>query len=70
MREYFTIMLRENSDEGLKLLTQKLNSGFTVNQRVEVGRSTLVILEKYTRQEGEVNYRTIEAATTPDLTRY
>lgn len=46
MREYFTIMIKENDTSNLKLLTDKLNDGFHVEDRIEVGRSTVVTLQK------------------------
>jgi hypothetical protein len=46
MDNHFTIMLKENDTSNLKLLTEKINEGFYVNERIEVGRSTVIILRK------------------------
>lgn len=47
MREYFTIMVKENDMANLKLLTEKLNEGFRIDDRFEVGRSTVVTLRRH-----------------------
>lgn len=39
-------MIKENDTSNLKLLTEKLNDGFYVEDRIEVGRSTVVTLQK------------------------
>lgn len=46
MREYFTIMLKENDTSNLKLLAEKLTEGFYVDDRIEVGRSTVLTLQR------------------------
>jgi hypothetical protein len=46
MREYFTILVQENSKENLGLLTEKLNDGFYIDQTFNLGRSTLMVLQK------------------------
>lgn len=51
MYEYFTIMFKENDTSNMKLLTEKLNEGFTHDTRFEVGRSTIVTLAKRIRTE-------------------
>lgn len=44
--EFFTILLKENSNDNMKLLTDKLNDGFHIEQYISVGRSTTVVLRK------------------------
>jgi len=44
MREYFTIMVKENDTSTLKLLTEKLNDNFSIDDRIQVGKSTLLTL--------------------------
>lgn len=51
MREYFTIVVKENSNENLGLLTEKLNAGFHVDRYYEVGKGGIFILEKFTSRE-------------------
>jgi hypothetical protein len=46
MDKHFSILLKENDTNNLKLLTEKLNEGFYVNERIEVGRSTVIVLRK------------------------
>lgn len=46
MREYFTVLIRENETTNLKLLTEKLNAGFSIDRRDDIGRSMLYILRK------------------------
>jgi hypothetical protein len=49
MREYFSIMIKENDTSTLKLLTEKLNEGFVYDNQYTVGRSTVITLQKYTQ---------------------
>ena len=49
MNEFFTIMLKENDTNGLKLLTEKLNDGFRVDETITVGRSSVVSLRRLVR---------------------
>jgi len=51
MREYFTIMIKENDTGNLKLLTDKLNEGFYIDNHIPVGRSTVITLQKR-REDG------------------
>ena len=53
MYEYFTVLLKENSNDNLKLLNDKMNAGFTVDNQITVGKSTVVTLRK--RAEPRVN---------------
>jgi len=46
MREYFVVMIKEGSTENLKLLTEKLNAGFYIDNRYDVGRSLMITLRK------------------------
>lgn len=39
-------MVTENSKENLGLLTEKLNNGFFIDDRITVGRSTMIVLQK------------------------
>jgi hypothetical protein len=48
MREYFTVVIKENSTENMGLLTEKLNDGFGVDRFYEVGKMGVFILEKHT----------------------
>lgn len=47
---HFTVMIKENDTSNLKLLTEKLNEGFYINERIEVGRSTVLTLRKIPRE--------------------
>lgn len=47
MRTYFTIMIKENDTTNMKLLTEKLNEGFSLRDQISVGRSTVITLQKY-----------------------
>lgn len=49
MREYFTIMVKENDTSNLKLLTEKLNAGFYISNHIPAGRSTVITMEKQTQ---------------------
>lgn len=51
MYEYFTIMFKENDTSNMKLLTEKLNEGFHINDRTAVGRSTILTLAKSRQEE-------------------
>lgn len=53
MREYFTVMFKENDTSNLKLLTEKLNAGFGIENQVSVGRSTVVTLSRYQRDNSD-----------------
>lgn len=46
MREYFTVMIKENDTGNLKLLSEKLNEGFFIDDRISVGRSTVLTLQR------------------------
>ena len=50
MREYFTVLIKENSTDNFKLLTEKLNAGYHIDSRCEVGRSLMLILVKYNEE--------------------
>lgn len=64
MREYFTIMVKENDTSNLKLLTDKLNEGFYIDDRIEVGRSTLITLQRRPQVNlGQVPSRPIDTQT-------
>lgn len=45
MTRFFTIGANENDNNSAKLLAQKLNEGFVIDDRVPVGRSTIIVLE-------------------------
>ena len=64
MVEYFTIMIKENDASNLKLLTEKLNDGFTVDERIEVGKSTVVALR---RRSSELSRRRVSREEPVDL---
>ena len=49
MDEYFTVMLKENDTSNLKLLNEKLTDGFRIDDRIDVGRSTVVTLRRRVR---------------------
>jgi hypothetical protein len=55
MREYFTIAVKENSNENLGLLAEKLNAGFNVDRYYEVGKGGIFILEKFTPNNETLN---------------
>lgn len=67
MREYFTIVVKENSNENLGLLTEKLNSGFHVDRYYEVGKGGIFILEKFVPTERELNLATEMARNVSSL---
>lgn len=48
--EHITILLKENTTDNLKLLTEKLNEGYYINDRIVVGRSTVLALRKPQRE--------------------
>lgn len=64
MREYFTIMVTENSKENLGLLTEKLNAGFFIDDRISVGRSTLMVLQKRHNRNNDLALRDVDSEPT------
>lgn len=70
--EYFSIMLKENSNDNQELLVKKLTEGFFVSQQYQVGKSLTLILQKSTSRQGivlnetgtesrRINYTNIES---------
>lgn len=43
---YETIMIKENDVTNLNKVTEKLNEGFRIDDRIEVGRSTVLTMRK------------------------
>lgn len=58
---YFTVMVKEGETSNLKTLTEKLTDGYYIGDRIEVGRSTLLVLEKRVYEEIE---RTVSGSLT------
>lgn len=42
--EYFTIVLKEGSSENMGLFTEKLNEGYYLDNKIQVGKSTTLVL--------------------------
>lgn len=64
---YFTIMIKENDTTNLKLLTEKLTQGFYINDRIEVGRSTVLTLRK--REENRLGESFVHTINGTDINR-
>lgn len=66
MREYFTIMIKENDTTNLKLLQEKLTEGFYLNDRIEVGRSTVLTMQRMVEtNSSRTTNRTVESEGVP-----
>ena len=51
MREYLTVMIKENDTTNLGFLTERLNEGYRVDDRIDVGRSTVITLYRRTEEQ-------------------
>ncbi len=65
MYEYFTVLLKENDTSNLKLLNDKLSEGFRLDDRIEVGRSTVLTLRKIKERETDIAMNNYDTQTEP-----